>query len=793
MHSIKNQSQLKKRTLVFFVLIILLLMLGMSAPSNFLHLTHAHTSTITVHLLMELFAVIIAMLVVVVSWNTFNLQQSGSASVLVCGFIIVASCDILHALTYDGMPPLLGPSSTHRAIFFWLMGRSCEVVFMLLLVLGRGPSLSRGFSLAAGVLISAFLIWFGSRHIDDFPVTFVKGQGVTGFKARYEYLLCLLNLLVAILFWRRAQASGEARDYLYSLSSFLMGIGGLMFTSYVKPSDFQNLYGHGFKVAAYALLFRATFLTSLRAPFELIRESEIRLQESEERWKFALEGSGDGVWDVNLATGEAYYSRRYQEMLGYAQGEFAGSYGEWLEHVHPQDRPAVMAALEAYLQQTSPRYVSEFRMRCKDKRYIWIETQGMIVSLGPEGKPLRMIGTHKDITERKAVEAELQQHRVHLEKLVDERTAELSVAMARAQSANDAKSRFLAAASHDLRQPLAALGMYTRLLENTASAADRKVVASMQVCIDGLGELLNDLLDLSKLNAGVVTPAVQDFSIAQLFDSLALVHAPEAALKGLKLRFVPCAGTGRTDVVLLRRCLGNLIENALRYTQRGGVLVACRRRVGKTWIEVWDSGIGIPEDKIGDIFEEFRQLGASGRNKGSGLGLAIVAKTAALLGLEIQVRSRLGRGSVFAIELPLGQPSQVMAAPAPQATAPRALRIAMVDDDIHVRESLCSLLECFGHEVLAAATQAELLAALAQFEPDVLLSDFRLAGGETGFDVITAVRNRLGAEFPAILATGDTDPALLRSMNERSVIVMHKPLDLKALEAALESLASQIV
>jgi len=794
MHSMEKQSQLKQRTLAFALLIIVLLAVGLSVPRSFMPEIQVHTSMLTVHLLLELFAIIIAMLVVIVSWNTFNYQQSRSASVLICGFLIVVTCDIFHTLTYEGMPALLGPSSTQRAIFFWLMGRTFEMLFMALLVFGRVPSLSRRFSLVAGVLISAVLIWFGSYQIDDFPVTFIKGHGVTAFKADYEYVLCLLNVLVAMLFWRRAQGSDESRDYLLSLSSFVMGAGELMFTAYVQPSDFQNIYGHAFKLVAYVLIFRATFVASMRSPFELIRESQTQLHESEERWKFALEGSGEGVWDVNLVTGEAYHSPRYQEMLGYAPGEFAGSYQEWVEHVHPQDRPGVMEVLEACKSQISPRYMNEYRMRCKDQRYIWISARGMVVSLSAEGKPLRMIGTHKDITERKAVEAELQQHRLHLEKLVEERTAALSVAMAQAESANNAKSRFLAAASHDLRQPLSALGVYTNLLKNTPAAADRKVVANMQVCINSLSELLNDLLDLSKLTAGVVTPAIHDFSVAELFDSLASVYAPEAALKGLQLRFVPGSWTGHTDAVLLRRSLSNLIENALRYTQRGGVLVACRRRMGKTWIEVWDSGIGIPEDKTGDIFEEFRQLGDSARNNGSGLGLAIVAKMAALLGLEIKVRSRLGRGSVFAIELPLGESARVVAvpAPAPQPTAPRALRIAMVDDDTHVRESLCALLECFGHEVLAAATQAELLAGLAQFKPDVLLSDFRLAGGETGFDVIKAVRSRLGAEFPAILITGDTDPALLRSMSGRSVIVMHKPLDLKALEAALESLANHI-
>lgn len=364
----------------------------------------------------------------------------------------------------------------------------------------------------------------------------------------------------------------------------------------------------------------------------------------------------------------------------------------------------------------------------------------------------------------------------------------LQQAKLEAEAANNAKSRFLAAASHDLRQPLSALSLYTGLLKNTPGASERKVVANMQVCIDSLSELLNDLLDLSKLDAGVVTPCVSDFAIATLFDSLVSVHAPQATAHGLRLRCVPSILIARTDPLLLQRCLGNFMANALRYTERGGVLVACRQRQGKTWIEVWDTGVGVPADKTGEIFEEFMQLGDGARNHGSGLGLAIVAKTATLLGLAISVRSRLGRGSVFAIELPLGAPALAKSAAAPHAPVLRPLRIALLDDNAIVREALLYVLQCLGHEVVAAATMAELLAELDHLQPDIVLSDYRLTGGETGFDAITAVRERLGAEFPAILITGDTDPKLLRRMAEYDIVVLHKSLDLKILEATLQQL-----
>lgn len=385
---------------------------------------------------------------------------------------------------------------------------------------------------------------------------------------------------------------------------------------------------------------------------------------------------------------------------------------------------------------------------------------------------------------------ELQQHRSQLEQLVAERTAELSVAMKDAKAANEAKSRFLAAASHDLRQPLSALKLYAGLLNNPQALSYPKVVANTRDCINSLSDLLDDLLDLSKLEAGVVVPADSDFPVADVFAQLETLHAPEAMTKGLRLNCIPSKIVGRTDLVLFRRALGNLLANAINYTERGGVLIGCRRRQGKSWVEVWDTGVGIPAESFAEIFEEFKQLGDGARNSGSGLGLAIVAKTAALLGLEISVRSRPGQGSVFAIELPLGQAELIAPATAPPMATTHHLRIALVEDNPMVRDALVEGLQGLGHQVLAAATTAGLLHELGLQPPDIVISDYRLNAGETGFDVITAVRKQYGAELPAILLTGDTDPDLLRSMTDRGIVVLHKPLDLETLHASLRDLTA---
>lgn len=359
------------------------------------------------------------------------------------------------------------------------------------------------------------------------------------------------------------------------------------------------------------------------------------------------------------------------------------------------------------------------------------------------------------------------------------------VARAEAEQANNAKSRFLAAASHDLRQPLSALSIYLGVLKNSAAPADVPLLNNMTDCVTSLSELLADLLDISKLEAGVVVPEISEFSVAELLAGLVAIHEPEASLKGVRLRAVASRLHARTDPVLFRRILGNLIANAVRYTERGGIVIGCRRRRGKHWIEVWDSGIGISEDKTAEIFEEFRQLDHDAQNRGSGLGLAIVAKSAALLGLEIDVRSWPGKGSVFALALPLGEKHMVVTEPDPVF---RALRIAVVDDNAMILHAMVCALEGMGHQVTAGSSGMELFERLGERSPDIVVSDFRLAKGETGFDVIKAAKARFGNDLPALLMTGDTDPKLIRSMADRGIIVQHKPVKIEVLQACFAQL-----
>lgn len=370
---------------------------------------------------------------------------------------------------------------------------------------------------------------------------------------------------------------------------------------------------------------------------------------------------------------------------------------------------------------------------------------------------------HNDVTDFKLLEAQL----------LSAKTA--------SDMANDAKSHFLAAVSHDLRQPLAALTLYVDMLDADAPGRLAKLVPRIKDCAGNLGGLLGDLLDLSKLQAGAVVPVLTSIPMAEVLNALQSVHAARASQKGLRLRIHPSALTVRTDRTLMLRLLGNLVANAVHYTHSGGVLIACRRHAQKQWLEVYDTGIGIAEDRIQSMFGEFSQLNS---NTGSGLGLYIVAKTAQLLGLQVRVRSVLGRGSMFAVELPIAAPGLPTDQPAALPVEAR-LRVALVEDSMELLQATTLALEKMGHEVVSAATGMDVIARLDGHAPDLIVTDYHLADKETGDDVIEGARAIFGEALPALLITADTDKARVRSLVERGIVVMFKPVQVDALRAAI--------
>jgi signal transduction histidine kinase/CheY-like chemotaxis protein len=389
---------------------------------------------------------------------------------------------------------------------------------------------------------------------------------------------------------------------------------------------------------------------------------------------------------------------------------------------------------------------------------------------------------------------QLQESYATLEHKVEERTNQLELA-------NLAKSRFLAAASHDLRQPLHALGLFTAQLHAPMSAAERRrVVGRIDAALAAMNELFNALLDISKLDAGGTTPNLSEFPAAQLLNRIENTFAGAARERGLSLRVISTNAWVRSDFILIEQILLNLVSNAVRYTSSGGLVVGCRRRGAALRIEVWDTGAGIPRDQHENIFGEFYRLGVPDRNHraGLGLGLAIVDRLCRLLGHQIELTSTVGKGSRFAVSVPL------VAARAEVAELPASVRapidisngklVVVIDDDELVLDGMGGLFRSWGCRVVTGGSYTAALSGLAEHEhpPDLIISDFRLPDGKTGIDAIERMRSEFSTQIPAFLISGDTNSEPLREARAGGYDLLHKPVDPMTLRAMLSHLLKKV-
>jgi two-component system, sensor histidine kinase len=371
---------------------------------------------------------------------------------------------------------------------------------------------------------------------------------------------------------------------------------------------------------------------------------------------------------------------------------------------------------------------------------------------------------------------------------------ELRIQKEAAEQASVEKSSFLAAASHDLRQPVHALGLLAGALQGHAMNDEmRRLVEHIGSSVTAMDGLFNSLLDISRLDAGVVEMHVEDFPVQPLLQRVCRDHVVESEAKGLKLVLRPCSAVVRTDPVLMERIVRNLVSNAVRYTDRGRVVVGCRRHNGLR-IEVWDTGRGIPFEEQQHVFQEFYQLGNAERDraKGLGLGLAIVDRLAKLLDCPLTLRSRPGKGSAFRIGVPLADKQLLTAADAshaPKSAMPHGL-ILVIDDDTVIQRAMQSLLLSWGHEVIVAGSGAEMLERIAMslVRPDLIICDYRLRDGENGIAVIERLQSEYNEDIPAVLITGDTAPDRLKEAQESGLILLHKPVTNSKLRAAVGNL-----
>lgn len=418
----------------------------------------------------------------------------------------------------------------------------------------------------------------------------------------------------------------------------------------------------------------------------------------------------------------------------------------------------------------------------------------------------------RDITERRRTAEALHQAYQNLEQRVRERTAELTSlndqlkreidersqvegrlreAKREAEQANLSKTKFLAAVSHDLLQPLNAARLFTSALQERSGEV---LVRNISQSLEDVETLLGTLVDISKLDAGVIKPDIASFDVSELLGNLAAEYRQVAASEGLALDFVPCGAQVRSDIQLLARILRNLLTNAIRYTPSGRVLLGCRRRRHSLWIEVWDTGVGIAADKLGEIFQEFKRgdVQRLHQDRGLGLGLAIVEKIARMLGHRIQVESVPGKGSRFAIEIPLAR-RVARSAPEPERTADdlverlRGSRVWVLDNDASICAGMRTLLETWGCRVVTALSEEDLARQVDNFhaESDLLIVDYHLDDGLNGVDAVASINARRGTPLPALMITANYSNELKQQVRELGHTLMHKPVRPMKLKTAL--------
>ena len=379
-----------------------------------------------------------------------------------------------------------------------------------------------------------------------------------------------------------------------------------------------------------------------------------------------------------------------------------------------------------------------------------------------------------------------------LQRQVDAATRELLEKKDEAERGNRAKTRFLAAASHDLRQPMHALGLFVAELGQKPHAPDtRRLVEQIAISAETMENLLDSLLDISRLDVGALDRQIKPFPLQPLLERIEVDYRREAGLRNQRLRLRPTSLWVESDPLLLERILHNLISNALRYAPGGTILLACRKRGRQVRIEVRDNGPGIAPEAQEAIFQEFVQLDNPERNraKGLGLGLAIVRRLTDLLEHPLQLKSSPGRGSLFAIELPSAAPGILTDhhQPAP-AQALARLRVVLVDDDELALASTTGLLESWGCQVNAADTGAALLATLRPGDeaPDIIVCDYQIAGTGDGLQLIEQLRGHFARQIPAVILSGDTSPATATAIQQADIPLLHKPVRPAKLRALLQ-------
>ncbi|WP_309046025.1 hybrid sensor histidine kinase/response regulator [Marinobacter sediminicola] len=535
----------------------------------------------------------------------------------------------------------------------------------------------------------------------------------------------------------------------------------------------------------------------------IVDEASQAMTFSRELLQSAIENISLGVSVVNQQQQVVVWNQRYLELFSYPKGFVkAGRPAEDLmrynlTNVHLPARRIDEIISDHYASMREGKRISYERQR----------PDGTVVKI--DGSPIPgggYVTTFQDVTAMRRTEQALKETNTYLEQRVKERTQELQVineqmlkAKSVAEKANQSKTRFLAAASHDLLQPLNAARLFTSALAGKASSPEtEELVDHIDSSLGAAEEIISTLLDISKLDAGALEPDLGVFPVNDIMRHLATDFTAIAEDQGLKLHVVPSTAWIYSDSKLLRRVIQNFLSNAIRYTTQGKILMGCRRLKGYLRIEVWDTGPGIPEDQLTLIFEEFRRFQHGRDKKGLGLGLAIVDRISGMLNYPVSVQSVQGKGSVFAVTVPLAQAveahqatEKIAAKTSRRVSSLSGLNVLCIDNDPAILQGMVALLGNWGCDITPAESLDTALEKLGGMQPDIILADYQLDDNKNGLDAMDAIRESVQQVVPGILITGYMAPEVRDDAIDRGYQILYKPVKPAALRAMVNKLLKQ--
>jgi len=700
------------------------------------------------HMLLEMASIVVSVLVFAVGWKSYGEGASGTLSILACIFLGVGFLDFTHTFSFYGMPDFVTPNGPDKAIYFWLTARAVAAAGLLLAIVAPWrPSATDAmrYLLLIGVLIAVgFLHWLFLFHQDSTRELFlVPGKGLTPLKQYLEYAIIAINIAAVTALWVRM-----SRPQPFSAAPLFgalctMAMSEFFFTLYAEVTDVFNLLGHIYKVISYLFIYRAFVVTTIERPYRQLKQSEQSLRESEERFRLAMEASADGLWDWNIESDTGYFSPTYFRMLGYEPGEFPATGRKWSEVIHPDDRQRTWSINQDCIENRCQSFKVEYRMQTKNGSWKWILGRGRAISRDPLGRALRMIGTHVDITESKQTEAELEQYRQHLEESVEKRTAELAEAKNAAEAANVAKSAFLANMSHEIRTPMnGIIGMANILRREGVTSKQEQRLDTIDASAQHLLSVINNVLDLSKIEAGKFTLEEAPVVVSSLLANVSSILSERVKAKGIHLLIetghLPHNLVG--DPTRLQQALLNYATNAVKFTEQGTVTLRTLKQEETAdsvlvRFEVRDTGIGIEPDAMSRLFSTFEQADNSMTRKygGTGLGLAITRRLAELMGGESGADSKPGVGSTFWFTVKLKKGDEKAASAATEVDAEAEIRrryagqrILVVDDEPINREVALMQLEAVDLVADTAEDGAEAVAMARKNSYTVIFMDMQM-------------------------------------------------------------------